>query len=544
MRIAFRILFCLVLACALCSMPCAPVQADAPTLEVSVDRGVPLQLSGAATSVFIANPEVADVQVMSPTSIMVFGKRTGETTLMATDENGHTLVHRTIVVSQNLTDLRKELAAALPGNKIVAEAVPNGIVLTGDTHDSSIIDDAQKLAMRYVPKDGGQVINRIKVSGSNQIQIRVRFAEVSRNVDRSFGIDWGNMMTIGGMSFGIASGAAVAAAATNILTTPRPSNTTLSEPNDIGTFGHDGQRFSVNGMIDALAQDGLITILAEPNLTAMSGETASFLAGGEYPIPIPQANGTISIEYRTYGVSLSFTPTLVGENRINMHVKPEVSQLTDVGAITLNNDSIPALTTRKAETTVELASGQSFAIAGLLNNNQDQTINKYPFLGDMPVLGTLFRSTDYQNDQTELVIIITPYIVKPSGEKQLALPTDGFSPPSASDQILGLRYSGSDPNARTMSGPPTAVQTIAPPVTVAPTTSNEPIYNPSNISHDSNGFIVNSNINVGHVSASESSPTSFGSGSITEAPPPSAAPVTPVSGTVASPSGPGGFVLE
>ena len=189
----------------------------------------------------------------------------------------------------------------------------------------------------------------------------------------------------------------------------------------------------------------------------MSGETANFLAGGQVPVPIPQSNGTISIQYMSFGISLEFTPTLVGENRINLHVKPEVSQLSSVGEISVSNLTAPAFTTRKAETTVELASGQSFAIAGLLDNNQDQTINKFPFLGDLPVLGPLFRSTNFQNDQSELVIVITPYIVKPGASPQaIAVPMDGYSPPSDEERLLNLRNSSGDPDARPMSGAPFA----------------------------------------------------------------------------------------
>ncbi|MDP9128590.1 MAG: hypothetical protein M3N08_10075, partial [Pseudomonadota bacterium] len=217
-----------------------------------------------------------------------------------------------------------------------------------------------------------------------------------------------------------------------------------------------------NGLIDALAQDGLVTILAEPNLTAMSGETANFLAGGEFPIPVPQGNNAISIQFKNYGISLEFTPTILSDDRISLHVKPEVSQLTTTGSITISNIAVPALLTRKAETTIEVASGQSFAIAGLLDNSQAQTVNKYPLLGDLPVLGALFRSDRFQNGQTELVIIITPYIVKPSAE-QLALPTDGLSPPNETERLIGLRYDSSDPDARHVSGPPTA-KLIPPPM--------------------------------------------------------------------------------
>ncbi len=426
-------------------------------LNLSVDHGVPLTLNAPAASVFIANPDVADVQVLSPTSVMVFGKRTGQTTLMATDNNGRSLLHRTIMVTQNLNDLRTALNAIIPNNKISVEAVPNGIVLTGEAKDPAAIDDARRLALRYVPREGGEVINRIKVKGSNQIHIRVRFAEVSRDVDKRFGIDWESIGNVGGFSFGLMSGDAtsVVNAGANLLNRTRP--TTGTNTNDIFSFSSRGDGWDVNTLIDALAMDGFLTVLAEPNLTAMSGETASFLAGGEFPVPVPQSQNTITIEWKTYGVSLAFTPTLIGEDRINLHVRPEVSQLSEAGAITLSNISVPALTTRRAETTIELGSGQSFAIGGLLNNNQTQSVNKYPFLGDMPILGTLFRSTRFQNNETELVIIITPYLVKPTTEEKLALPMDGYAPPSDADRIFRLRTTNSDPDARTMSGTPRAV---------------------------------------------------------------------------------------
>lgn len=432
-------------------------------LAINVDHGINLTLDSPASSVFIANPDIADVQVLSPTSIMIFGKRTGETSFIATDSNGHTLEQRTVSVTQDLTNLRQELDMAIPGNKIRAASLPNGLVLTGDAKDAATVADAYKMAQRYIPA-GGDIINRIKVSGSNQIQIRVRFAEVQRNIDNTLGFNWQNLGTVAGFTLGIATGSTANAIGQGVFNVgsstglyPRPNNTTLSQPNDVIGLSYSGKRFNVNSMIDALAQDGLITILAEPTLTAMSGETANFLAGGEFPIPIPQGNNTISIEFKNYGVSLAFTPTLIGENRVSLHVKPEVSELTTVGAIVLDNISVPAITTRRAETTVEVASGQSFAIAGLLDNNQAQTVDKYPLLGDLPILGALFRSNHYQNGQTELVIIITPYIVKPNGEQQLALPTDGLSPPSESDRILGLRYSSSDPNARPISGDAIAV---------------------------------------------------------------------------------------
>ena len=460
-------------------------------LAINVDHGVNLTLDKPASSVFIANPDIADVQVMSPTSIMVFGKRTGETSFTATDAEGRILEQRTVSVTQDLTNLRHELDLAIPGNKIRASSLPNGLVLTGDAKDAATVADAYKMAMRYIPS-GGDIINRIQVSGSNQIQIHVRFAEVQKNIDNTLGFNWQSLANIGGTVIGLSTGTLLNTVGTTggaQQTTfgvngqpalfPRPNNSNLSLPNDVIGGAHFGGHFDLLGMIDALSQDGLITILAEPTLTAMSGETANFLAGGEFPIPVPQGNQTISIDFKNYGVSLAFTPTLVGENRISLHVKPEVSELTTVGSIILDNISVPAITTRRAETTVEVASGQSFAIAGLLDNSQSQTVDKYPILGDLPVLGALFRSSEFQNGQTELMIIITPYIVKPNGEQQLALPTDGMSPPSEIDRLYGQRMTGSDPNARPIStSDPIAVHDAPAPKT-SPVTDVTPVSAPA-----------------------------------------------------------------
>jgi pilus assembly protein CpaC len=461
--------------------------ANSSMLDISVDHGVPLTLKSAATSVFIANPDIADVQVMSPTSVIIFGKRTGETTFMATDSNGNTLAQRTINVIQDLSNLRQELDAAIPGNKIQAKSLPNGIVLTGEAKDSATIADAYKLAQRYLPTQGGDIINRVHVVGSNQIMIRVRFAEVQRNIDNTLGIDWNSLASFGGFTFGLATGAATTAATSTASTLAaglsRPPNATLAEPNDVLGLSRVGGRTSINNLIDALAEDGLITILAEPTLTAMSGETASFLAGGEIPYVVPQSGAgsavTYSVTFKPYGISLAFTPTLISEDRINLHVKPEVSELSTAGAVTISGTSVPSLLTRRAETTVEVASGQSFAIAGLLDNDQRQTIDKYPMLGDIPVLGNLFRSNTFQSGQTELIVIITPYVVRPTNAT-LGLPTDGFSAPSDADRFINQRYSSSDPNARQVSGSPvaTTAPVPSPPVTIPSSALTAPVAAP------------------------------------------------------------------
>ncbi len=224
----------------------------------------------------------------------------------------------------------------------------------------------------------------------------------------------------------------------------------------LGMFGHI-LGTDLLGTLDLLQKDGLVTTLAEPNLTALSGETASFLAGGEFPIPVSQSLGAVTIEYKQYGVGLAFTPIVLADGRISMRVRPEVSELSNEGSIILNNFKVPALTTRRAETTVELGSGQSFMIAGLLRKHDTNDISKAPFLGDLPILGALFRSTAYRRDETELVIIVTPYLVRPvSG--QIALPTDGYRmPDDATAAFGGQSYTGVNRTA------PTAIQ--APPVT-------------------------------------------------------------------------------
>lgn len=441
-------------------------------LDVMVDKSVSVKLPAPAASVFIANPDIADIQMMNASTILVFGKKAGQTTLMANNNNGKLLAYRTVTVSHNLSDLRDALRTVIPGNKIKIESVPNGIVMTGEVADAAAVEDARRLAARYVPKDGGEIINRIQIRGNNQVQILVRFAEVSRAVDKRLGINWVNAAKFGTFAFGLVTGAAFTASSSPETWT-RP--TTENDSNNILGVHTDSRRLDVNGMIDALAKDGLVTILAEPSLTAMSGETASFLAGGEFPVPVPQSQSTISIEWKQYGVSLAFTPTIVGSQRINLHVRPEVSQLSDAGAVTIGEVQVPALTTRRAETTIELGSGQSFAIAGLLNNNQSQSVNKFPFLGDIPILGPLFRSTRFQNNESELVILITPYIVRPATQESLALPTDGYAPPTDTDRLLRLRQTNSDPEARTFSGDPRAVKVDEPEAASAPTPSPAPL---------------------------------------------------------------------
>jgi pilus assembly protein CpaC len=276
------------------------------------------------------------------------------------------------------------------------------------------------------------VVNRLNTATPMQVNLRVRIAEVNRSLTKSIGINLFSSDPTSGFKFGIGQGDPTAT----------PGNTS---PFAVGalatggtTLGAAGKLFGLNldGAIDLAAKDGLVTILAEPNLTALSGETASFLAGGEFPIPVSQGNNAVTIEYKQYGVGLAFTPIVLADGRISMRVRPEVSELSNEGSVKFGDFIVPALTTRRAETTVELGSGQSFMIAGLLRNANTNDVSKAPFLGDLPILGALFRSTSYRRSETELVIIVTPYLVRPVSH-QLALPTDGYRTPTDAQGIVG-----------------------------------------------------------------------------------------------------------
>jgi pilus assembly protein CpaC len=263
----------------------------------------------------------------------------------------------------------------------------------------------------------------MQVQAPNQVNLRVRIAEVSRDIIKQFGVNWGaGGAGPGHFAFGLATGTGSLAPASGVGF--QPSVSQVSGANELAaafmTHGVD-----LNVLIDALDSEGLVTVLAEPNLTAISGAPASFLAGGEFPIPVPQGLNVTTIDYKKFGVSLSFVATITDGGRINLVVKPEVSELSTDGAITLNDITVPSLTTRRTETTVDLASGQSFAIAGLLQNNVTQNIQKFPGLGSVPVLGALFRSDKFERNESELVVIVTPYIVSPT-TKKLMSPTDGY----------------------------------------------------------------------------------------------------------------------
>ncbi|OUR79836.1 hypothetical protein A9Q83_02480 [Alphaproteobacteria bacterium 46_93_T64] len=391
-------------------------------IELTLNTGKLIKLDKAATSVFIGNPELADVQVQSPTIIYVFAKKPGKTNLFALNGKGVVLLNSPISIRHDVGSLEKALLDIAPNGELKAQSVRDGIVLTGFAATARISEDARRIAALYTSEKN--ILNRIVIEGSQQVNLRVQIAEVARSVTKQLGVNWENLSSgLGNFSLGTFVGRDVVGTG-NLIS--RNGNTS-----SLFAGFNDGQT-SIQGIIDALEDEGLITVLAEPNLTALSGETASFLAGGEFPIPVPQEDGAISIDYKEFGVSLTFTPNIVGNNRINLRVKPEVSQLSSASAININNIFIQSLLTRRADTTVELASGQSFVLAGLLNSDSDNNVSKTPFLGELPIIGALFRSTSFQRNETELVIIVTPYLVEPVNSR-IALPTDGYVPPNDKD---------------------------------------------------------------------------------------------------------------
>lgn len=415
--------------------PVAPAMVAPSMVELNVGDGRVIHLAAPAAGVFIGDPSVADVQVKSPTLVYVLGKTLGETTLVAVDEHDTTVANVAINVGYNLAQLRQQLQRAAPDADIQVTMANKAIVLSGAVGSAAEAETLRTIAGRYVA-DPDNLVNLMRVDAPNQINLRVRVVEVSRDIIKAFGINWqalgttGNW-TVGGITGvgGITSNAATTLGSQIVSQVPG-----LAGLNNILAQYKAGST-NIAAVIDALDSEGLVTVLAEPNLTMVSGASANFLAGGEYPIPVPQGLGQVTIEFKKYGVSLDAVATITDGGRIHLTVKPEVSQLSTQGEIILNGVTIPALTTRRTETTVDLASGQSFAIAGLLSNNINHTIQKVPGLGNISLLAALFKSDRFERQETELLIIVTPYIVRPSPHR-LAVPTDGFIAPTDVARIV------------------------------------------------------------------------------------------------------------
>ncbi len=415
-------------------------------IDVEINKGTPVHLGSPAASVAIADPSIADVQVISPRLLMVAGRGVGETSILVVDSKDNVILQGTINVSHNLSRLSRALNEMNPDAKISATSADNAIVLKGKVDSPVMSEKLQRLAAGFLAGDRQQVINMMDTSAGDQVMLKVRVVELKRSELKRFGINWESVLRTGNFAFGLANGRDFIGntldAAGNVNSFDR------SAGGDNSIFaGLNSSSASINTMIDALEADGLVSVLAEPNLTTRSGQAASFLAGGEIPIPVQGENNAVTIEYRQFGVSLQFTPIVLSKNKISLTVLPEVSALSEDNRVTTTSGvSVPSITTRRASTTVDLGSGQTFAVAGLLRADQSNSINKFPFLGDVPILGTLFRSSQFRSDQTELVILVTPYIVKPVDDpSQVATPLDGYAPASDFERILLGRLSGETP---------------------------------------------------------------------------------------------------
>ncbi|MGC6328753.1 type II and III secretion system protein family protein [Rhizorhabdus sp. FW153] len=479
----------------------ATISRPSDTLTLSIGSGEMIALPTAMTDLFVADDKIADVQVRSSTQLYLFGKGPGETAVYATDRAGKVIWSSIVRVGANISSVDTMLKLAMPEAAITATTMNGIVLLTGTVDSPSTVAEAQKLVEQFVGKDT-QVVNRLKSAVPLQVNLQVKIAEVSREFAKSIGVNLLNRDTTGGFLFGIAQGRSFGSITnTDISSLPRidassqfgfPTGT-LSLPfnpatgqfvvspgttynlSSLGKGAGSGTSLGLAGKflgldiaaaLDLAEADGLVSTLAQPNLTAISGETASFLAGGEIPIPLSQGLGAVSVEFKQYGVSLSFTPTVLADGRISLRVRPEVSQLTDAGSVRLSGFTIPGITTRRAETTVELGSGQAFMIGGLMSNGQNSSVDKAPLLGDLPILGALFRSSAFKRNETELMIVVTPYLVKPVSPQQIALPTTGMKAATDAERLIaGQTFMGRsgarDPAPRLV--PPRTVPATEPP---------------------------------------------------------------------------------
>ncbi|WP_300974522.1 type II and III secretion system protein family protein [Sphingomonas sp. LHG3406-1] len=405
-------------------------------LVVPVNKSQVLRVDRAYSKALIGNPEVADVLPLTDRSIYVLGKKMGTTSLTLYDRSNSLIAVMDVAVGPDVIGLRKQLSELVPGDRIGARMSNDSIVLEGIVSNAVSANRAVQIAETYAP---GKVVNLLSVGSAQQVMLEVKFSEVKRSALKQLGAGF-FVGSDGGKFAGAIGGGA------GLVGNGPPTLGSIAD--SFGVFTRTFRAFGTNfeAAFDALERKGAITTLAEPTLVALSGETANFLAGGEFPIPVAQGNsggtgtGTggsaITIEFKPFGVSLAFTPTVLADGVINLLVEPEVSSIDNSASIVVNNLRIPGLQTRRAKTTVELRDGESFAMAGLLRKDFSSTVRQFPVLGNIPIIGSLFRSTNFNRDETELVIIVTPRLVRPVRPDQLAAPTDRVKGPADVDILL------------------------------------------------------------------------------------------------------------
>ena len=455
------ILFCLVLLSPATAVGQEKIRLDASApqkVTLTVGKSVIVESPTAIRKFALAAPEYADVTVLSPRQIYLIGKIPGATNATLWGVDGKIVAMLDIEIMPDVSRLKEKIHEMLPNEKDVkVTASHDALVLSGTVSNTSNLSQVVALANAYAPrdKDGkSKVMNLLEVGGVHQVMLEVRVSEMSRSLMRRLGVNFA-YISEGGQTFGIS----LLRNLTALPTGGWPGNPITATTNINAIFRFLGGGATWTTFIDALKEEGLTKVLAEPTLITMSGRTANFLAGGEYPIPVPQSGGnatTITIEYKTFGVGLNFTPTVLNNNKISMEVKPEVSELDFTNAVQISGYVVPSITTRRVSTTIELADGQSFAIAGLLKEDLREVVSKFPVLGEIPILGVLFRSTSYQKNETELVIIVTPHLVKPVDMAKQTLPTDAFVEPNEFEfYLLGsLEGRGEPAKSKGAAAPP------------------------------------------------------------------------------------------
>jgi len=406
------------------------------SFDVQVGKGKLITLPQPVANLFVADPDTATVHPASPTSMFVFGKKAGETDIVGTDQNGNRIAQFTVSVDPSgyTNDrLQGQAMNSAPGSNVTLETEANGAILQGNVNTAAQADLLMSQAKAIA---GGTVTNDLTVNEPVQVMLKVRIAQMSRTVTRSLGINWSSVGE-DGIAFGKFLVTGSTASAASVISGSNPGSIGVTFPG--GTF---------EGVIDALAQDNLAHILAEPTLTTLSGTQASFEVGGEFPVPVSSGNNTTSVSFQSFGVLLTFTPTVFSDGRIALQVAPQISEKDTSNSATVGTGSsevitVPSLTVTEASSTIILGSGQGMAIAGLLEDTTNDDTNGLPYLSEMPLLGALFRGDAFQRVQQEVVITVTPYIVNPVDHPgSLAAPDDGWSPPNDLQRILLMRNNG------------------------------------------------------------------------------------------------------
>jgi pilus assembly protein CpaC len=409
-------------------------------LNVPMNRAVVVESDVPFTELSIANPGIADISSLSDRTIYVLGKSPGRTTLTLLGADGHLIANVTVQVTPDIAEFKERLEQILPGEPIEVRTANDGIVLSGTVSSIAALDQALELAQRYAPD---AVSNLMSVGGTQQVMLRVRFAEMQRSVSKSLSSSLAIQGSLFDNSLGVAGGTGTTVASGAIANSLAGNVPAVSENEGAILLGFGVGGLEVGLLLEALEARGVVRTLAEPNLTALSGQEARFLAGGEYPVPVSQEDGAIAIEYKPFGVELNFIPRVVAGDIINLELEAAVSSIDPASGFEANGFRVDAFRRRETSTTVELRDGESFAIAGLLSDDFRDLSGQVPWLGDIPVLGAMFRSAEYERNQTELVIIITAHLVTPTRGEALALPTDRVRPPTERDLFLFGRVEAS-----------------------------------------------------------------------------------------------------